>query len=134
MIKAPVQPSNVRRTAVSYMCPTAETTALLYSGLIQKRPLHLVQIEKAGGRTPRDILVLKDMLLSANQDSNTITCFYRNEDTGIPDAGGRERLSVMLCLPYCRPHCIAPLASSIPPLNTLPFRLSILRAEARITF
>lgn len=45
--------------------------------------LHLVQIEKAGGRTPRDILVLKDMLLSANQDSNTITCFYRNEDTGI---------------------------------------------------
>ena len=45
--------------------------------------LHLVQIEKAGGRTPRDILVLKDMLLSANQDSNTITYFYRNEDTGI---------------------------------------------------
>ena len=45
--------------------------------------LHLVQIEKAGGRTPRDILVLKDMLLSANQDSNTITCFSRNEETGI---------------------------------------------------
>lgn len=45
--------------------------------------LHLVQIEKAGGRTPRDILVLKEMLLSANQDSNTITCFSRNEETGI---------------------------------------------------
>lgn len=45
--------------------------------------LHLVQIEKAGGKTPRDILVLKDMLLSANQDSNTITCFSRDEETGI---------------------------------------------------
>ena len=42
--------------------------------------------------------------------------------------------SVRLALDYCRPQCIAPLASSIPPLYTLPFRLSILRAEARITF
>lgn len=42
--------------------------------------------------------------------------------------------SVRLALDYCRPQCIAPLASTIPPHNTLPFRLSVLRAEARITF
>lgn len=45
--------------------------------------LRLVQIQKTGGRTPRDILVLEDMVLAANQDSNTITCFLRDEKTGL---------------------------------------------------
>lgn len=45
--------------------------------------LRLVQLQKTGGRTPRDILVLEDMVLAANQDSNTITCFRRDESTGM---------------------------------------------------
>lgn len=44
--------------------------------------LKLVLIEKVGGKSPRDILVLDDMLLCANQESNTITCFSRDRTSG----------------------------------------------------
>ncbi|MBS5144946.1 MAG: lactonase family protein [Butyricicoccus pullicaecorum] len=41
-----------------------------------------IQVQKTGGRSPRDILVLDNMVLSANQDSDKITCFLRDKLTG----------------------------------------------------
>lgn len=45
--------------------------------------LRRVQVCPIGGRTPRDILVLEDMLLAANQDSNTIVGFARDKESGL---------------------------------------------------
>ncbi len=44
--------------------------------------LNRIQIQKTMGKSPRDFLILEDMLLVANQDSNNITCFHRDETTG----------------------------------------------------
>ena len=44
--------------------------------------LNRIEVQRAGGRSPRDILVLEDKVLSANQDSNTITCLARDASTG----------------------------------------------------
>lgn len=44
--------------------------------------LELKQYISCYGKTPRDLLVLDNYLLCANQNSNSITIFYTNENTG----------------------------------------------------
>ncbi|MDO4292551.1 MAG: lactonase family protein [Eubacteriales bacterium] len=42
-----------------------------------------IQCMPAGGRTPRDLLVLEDAVLAANQDSDSISVFSRDPETGL---------------------------------------------------
>ena len=41
-----------------------------------------MQCQPTGGRNPRDLLVLEDLVLAANQDGG-ITCFARDPQTGL---------------------------------------------------
>lgn len=61
--------------------------------------LNRIQIEKTRGKSPRDFLVLEDMVLAANQDSNNITRFYRDADTGKLSAEGE-------CIECHAPVCL----------------------------
>jgi 6-phosphogluconolactonase len=61
--------------------------------------LHRIQIQKTGGKSPRDFLILEDLLLAANQDSDTITCFFRDENTGkLSPEGESIRCHAPVCL------------------------------------
>lgn len=60
--------------------------------------LHPVQIQNTMGKTPRDILILEDMLLAANQDSDCITCFRRDEMTGRLEP---EKAGISCPVPVC---------------------------------
>lgn len=59
-----------------------DSIAVLAAGP-QPDALRLVQCLPTGGRTPRDLLVLEDLVLAANQDSGTITGFMRDPQTGL---------------------------------------------------
>lgn len=45
--------------------------------------LTLMQCQPTGGRNPRDLLVLEDLVLAANQDGGGITGFARDPQTGL---------------------------------------------------
>lgn len=61
--------------------------------------LRRVQVCPSGGCAPRDILVLDDLLLAANQDSNVIVGFARDKQTGqLSGPVLTQKMSAPVCL------------------------------------
>lgn len=60
--------------------------------------LERIQVMKSGGKNPRDLLVVEDMVLAAHQGSDNITVFYRDEKTGLLT---REQEEISCHSPVC---------------------------------
>lgn len=52
----------------------------------------------SGGRGPRDIALIGDHLYAANQDSDTVTIFHRDPETGLLDQTGAAETPSPVCV------------------------------------
>lgn len=65
-----------------YASNRGDDSIAVYAVDAQTGLLDRIQIQKTGGRGPRDFLILEDMILAANQGSGRITMLQRDGQTG----------------------------------------------------
>ncbi len=66
-----------------YVSNRGEDSVAVYTVGTGDTPLRMIQICGTGGETPRDILPLTHHLIAANQNSNILVLFKRDEETGL---------------------------------------------------